>query len=80
MHDAIAKHGEELNRCNQRGGRMLSVFDLLSAGTLDKKAKHYLADPEYIAACRDFLKKMPPSVRTIEDTRRHVVEFLQGRR
>jgi len=35
MDDAIARHCEELNRCNQRGGRMLSVVDLLEAGTLD---------------------------------------------
>ena len=44
--------------------------------TLDENAKHYLANPEYVNSCRDFLGKMPPDVRTIEDTRRHVVEFL----
>ena len=44
--------------------------------TLDQNAKHYLADPQYVDACRDFLAKIPPDVRTIEDTRRHVVEFL----
>ena len=31
---AVARHSAELDRCNQRGGRMLSVFDLLDAGTL----------------------------------------------
>jgi hypothetical protein len=43
---------------------------------LDENAKHYLADPEYVNTCRDFLTKIPPDVCTIEDTRRHVVEFL----
>ena len=42
MHDAIAKHCEELNRCNQRGGRMLSVFDLITAKTLDLDLAAYL--------------------------------------
>ncbi|HOZ47482.1 MAG TPA: hypothetical protein PLO37_00175 [Candidatus Hydrogenedentes bacterium] len=35
MDERIAQHCAELNRCNQRGGRMLSVLDLLDAGTLD---------------------------------------------
>jgi hypothetical protein len=42
MKDAIEQHCEELNRCNQRGGRMLSVFDLLAAGTLDLDLAAYL--------------------------------------
>jgi hypothetical protein len=42
MDDAIASHCRELNRCNQRGGRMLSVFDLLGAGTLDLELASYL--------------------------------------
>jgi len=54
------------------------IFSANRNKTLDKNAKHYLADPEYVAACREFLQKMPPGVRTIEDTRRHVVEFLNG--
>jgi len=33
--DVIARHCGELDRCNQRGGRMLSVLDLLEAETLD---------------------------------------------
>ena len=45
--------------------------------SLDENAKHYLADPQYVAACRDFLTKISPNVRTIEDTRREVVEFLR---
>jgi hypothetical protein len=31
----VQQHCAELDRCNQRGGRMLSVFDLLEAKTLD---------------------------------------------
>ena len=42
MDNAIIRHCEELNRCNQRGGRMLSVFDLLDAKTLDLDLAAYL--------------------------------------
>jgi hypothetical protein len=56
------------------------IFHANDKRTLDENAKHYMADPEYVAACRDFLKKIPPSVRTIEDTRRHIVGFLHGRK
>lgn len=42
MNDAVIKHCRELNRCNQRGGRMLSVFDLLVAKTLDLDLAAYL--------------------------------------
>jgi len=52
------------------------IFHANDKKTLNENAKHYLADPEYVAACRDFLANMPPNVRTIEDTRRHIVEFL----
>jgi len=38
----IDEHCKELNRCNQRGGRMLSVFDLLDAGTLGIDLAAYL--------------------------------------
>jgi len=31
----VADHCREIDRCNQRGGRMLSILDLLDAGTLD---------------------------------------------
>lgn len=31
----IDRHCAELDRCNQRGGRMLSIFDLIDRGTLD---------------------------------------------
>jgi len=53
------------------------IFHANNKRTLDENAKHYLADPEYVAACRDFLTKISPNVRTIEDTRREVVEFLR---
>ncbi len=44
MDDAIRRHCRELARCNQRGGRMLSVFDLLAAETLDLDlAAYFLA-------------------------------------
>lgn len=33
--DRIARHCAEVERCNQRGGRMLSIFDLLHAGTIE---------------------------------------------
>jgi len=53
------------------------IFHANDKRALDENAEHYLADPEYVAACRDFLTKIPPDVRTIEDTRRQVVEFLR---
>ena len=34
MRTEIDRHCRELERCNQRGGRMLSVADLIDAGTL----------------------------------------------
>lgn len=42
MNDPTEAHCRELNRCNQRGGRMLSVFDLLKAETLDLDLAAYL--------------------------------------
>jgi len=53
------------------------IFHANDKRTLDENSEHYLADPEYVAACRDFLTRMSPNVRTIEDTRREVVEFLR---
>jgi len=52
------------------------IFHANNRRTLDENAKHYLADLEYVSACRDFLTKISPDVRTIEDTRRDVVDFL----
>lgn len=42
MNDSVTRHCAELNRCNQRGGRMLSILDLLDAGTLDLDLAAYL--------------------------------------
>lgn len=42
MDQAIARHCAELDRCNQRGGRMLSIFDLLKTDTLDLDLAAYL--------------------------------------
>ncbi len=53
------------------------IFHTNNKRKLDENAKHYQANPRYVAKCRDFLTKIPPDVRTIEDTRRHVVEFLK---
>ena len=53
------------------------IFHANDKRALDENAEHYLADPQYVAACRDFLTKISPDVRTIEDTRRQVVEFLR---
>ena len=39
---SLARHCAELNRCNQRGGRMLSILDLLDDGTLDLDLAAYL--------------------------------------
>lgn len=38
----IDGHVREVNRCNQRGGRMLSILDLLRAGTFDRPLAAYL--------------------------------------
>lgn len=35
--DGIRRHCLEIDRCNQRGGRMLSAVDLLEAGTLTRE-------------------------------------------
>ncbi len=67
---------EEVYSSDGSSGHEL-IFHANDKRTLDKNAEHYLADQEYVAACRDFLTKISPNVRTIEDTRRHVVEFLR---
>lgn len=53
------------------------IFRASDDKTIQPSAKHYLADPRYVSACRDFLETTWPHVRTIEETRRHVVEFLR---
>ncbi len=42
MDEAIKRHCAEIERCNQRGERMLSVLDLLDAKTLDLDLAAYL--------------------------------------
>jgi hypothetical protein len=42
MKGPIQSHTREINRCNQRGGRFLSIIDLLEAGTLDLELASYL--------------------------------------
>ncbi|MFW6065215.1 MAG: hypothetical protein ACOC9S_00210 [Planctomycetota bacterium] len=37
----IPRHCREIDRCNQRGGRMLSVVDLVEAGTLSRDLAAY---------------------------------------
>ena len=40
----VQEHCCEIERCNQRGGRMLSVVDLIDAGTMDLEMAAYLLD------------------------------------
>ncbi len=42
MSEDLARHCGEIDACNQRGGRMLSVVDLLGAGTLPRELAAYL--------------------------------------
>jgi len=37
----ILRHCRQIDRCNQRGGRMLSVVDLIEAGTLTAELGAY---------------------------------------
>lgn len=46
-HEAIDNVVREINRCNQRGGRMLSVVDLIGAGTLPLDLAAYLSSEVY---------------------------------
>ncbi|HUW82380.1 MAG TPA: hypothetical protein VMZ31_06215 [Phycisphaerae bacterium] len=39
--DEIRRHCEQIDRCNQRGGRMLSIVDLLEAGTFTTELAAY---------------------------------------
>ena len=39
--DSILRHSREINRCNQRGGPMLSVVDLIDAGTTTAELAAY---------------------------------------
>ncbi len=37
----VTRHCREIDRCNQRGGRMLSIVDLIEAGTLSRELSAY---------------------------------------
>ena len=52
------------------------VFDACNNRKIEPKVNNYVAEPDYVRACREFLKKITPKTRTIEQTRRQVVEFL----
>lgn len=39
--NAIKRHCAEIERCNQRGGRMLSIVDLIEAGTISRELAAY---------------------------------------
>jgi len=41
--DRLRSHLQAIDRCNQRGGRMLSLVDLAAAGSIDPPAAAYLA-------------------------------------
>jgi hypothetical protein len=40
--DTIRRHCREIDRCNQRGGRMLSIVDLIDAGTISRDLAAYV--------------------------------------
>ena len=39
--ERISRHCRQIDRCNQRGGRMLSVLDLIEAGTMSAELAAY---------------------------------------
>jgi hypothetical protein len=43
MKSTIQAHTQAINACNQRGGRMLSLVDLIDAGSIDLPMAAYLA-------------------------------------
>jgi hypothetical protein len=52
------------------------IFDAGDNKKLEPKVNNYVAEPDYVGACRDFLEQMAPEKRTIEQTRQKVVDFL----
>ena len=52
------------------------AFDAGNNKKIEPKVNNYMAEPDYVSACREFLKKMAPKTHTIEQTRQQVVEFL----
>jgi hypothetical protein len=53
------------------------IFSANDNKAVTKNTVRKSTDPAYVEACRDFLKTMAPNVRTIEETRRYVFEFLR---
>jgi len=51
------------------------VFDVGNK-KIEPKVNNYMAEPDYVSACLEFLNKIAPKTRTIEQTRRQVAEFL----
>jgi Flp pilus assembly CpaF family ATPase len=41
MNEETLRHCVEIDRCNQRGGRMLSIVDLIDAGTMSPELAAY---------------------------------------
>jgi hypothetical protein len=85
--EEIEWHCAEIERCNRRGGRMLSVVDLVRSATLDLDLAAYVApairrgvsslvgDPDG-AARGDVISEMVTSnMCTIDDVRRCFMEF-----
>lgn len=52
------------------------IFDAGNNKKIEPQLKNYMAEPDYVDACRDFLNQMAPNTRTIEQARQRVVEFL----
>jgi hypothetical protein len=52
------------------------VFDAGNNIKIEPKVNNYVAEPDYVSACRDFLKKIAPKTRTIEQARQRIAEFL----
>jgi len=52
------------------------LFDAANNKKIEPVGKGYVAETEYVGACRDFLGQMATGTRTIEQTRQEVVEFL----
>ena len=56
-----------------------SGHELIFTASDGLKNDRGMADPQYVAACRDFLSETAAETRTIEQTRRCVLEFLACR-
>ena len=75
MNQAIAQHCRELDRCNQRGGRMLSILDLLDAGSLDLDLAAYLMAKGYRILAKRY--RTPHGEIDIVARRRNLIAFVE---